>query len=91
MTGAVINASFVPIVYFLFPETGGRSLEQIDHIFEGKGQGWSGLTQGVRESTRKPLADTSADFGRSTGLVVVEMKGDKDAPTRADVEYVEST
>lgn len=50
-----INFSFIPIVYFLFPEMGGLSLEQIDHIFEGKGQGWSGFTQGVRESTTRTL------------------------------------
>jgi sugar porter (SP) family MFS transporter len=31
---AVINAAAVPIVFFLFPETNGRSLEQMDHIFE---------------------------------------------------------
>ena len=31
---AIINAAAVPIVFFLFPETNGRSLEQIDHIFE---------------------------------------------------------
>lgn len=30
---AVINAAFVPIVFFFFPETKGRSLEDIDIIF----------------------------------------------------------
>ncbi|KAG7797281.1 hypothetical protein KL944_004766 [Ogataea haglerorum] len=30
---AVINALIVPSVYFLFPETAGRSLEDMDHIF----------------------------------------------------------
>lgn len=30
---AVLNASFVPIVYFFFPETKGRSLEDIDIVF----------------------------------------------------------
>lgn len=30
---ACINAVIVPMVYFLFPETKGLSLEQIDHIF----------------------------------------------------------
>ena len=31
---AIINAAAVPIVYFFFPETSGRSLEEMDHIFE---------------------------------------------------------
>ncbi|KAL4891213.1 general substrate transporter [Aspergillus ambiguus] len=31
---AVINASFIPIVYFLYPETANRSLEDIDRFFE---------------------------------------------------------
>lgn len=31
---AVICASFIPIVYFLFPETANRSLEDIDRFFE---------------------------------------------------------
>jgi MFS family permease len=31
---AVLNAGFIPLVYFLFPETNGRSLEEIDRIFE---------------------------------------------------------
>jgi hypothetical protein len=30
---AVINALFVPTIYFLYPETAGRSLEEIDIIF----------------------------------------------------------
>jgi sugar porter (SP) family MFS transporter len=30
---AVLNAAIVPIVYFFFPETNGRSLEEIDEIF----------------------------------------------------------
>ena len=29
----VFNAAFVPIVYFLYPETAGRSLEDIDDYF----------------------------------------------------------
>jgi hypothetical protein len=30
---AAFNASIVPIVYYLFPETSGRELEEIDEIF----------------------------------------------------------
>lgn len=31
----VFNASFLPIVYFLYPETAGRSLEDMDRYFQG--------------------------------------------------------
>ncbi|KAF2502553.1 general substrate transporter [Lophium mytilinum] len=31
----VFNAAFVPIVYFLYPETAGRSLEDLDRFFAG--------------------------------------------------------
>jgi hypothetical protein len=30
---AALNASFIPIIYFFYPETAGRSLEEIDLIF----------------------------------------------------------
>lgn len=31
---AVLNACFIPLVYLFFPETNGRSLEEIDQVFE---------------------------------------------------------
>jgi sugar porter (SP) family MFS transporter len=31
---AVFNASFLPLIYFFFPETNGKSLEDIDEMFE---------------------------------------------------------
>lgn len=30
---AICNALFIPVIYFLYPETAGRSLEEIDVIF----------------------------------------------------------
>ncbi|KAK3711702.1 hypothetical protein LTR37_009479 [Vermiconidia calcicola] len=32
----VLNGSFVPFTYFLFPETAGRTLEDIDSYFRGQ-------------------------------------------------------
>lgn len=51
---AAFNFSFIPMVYFLYPETKGLHLEQIDHIFEGRSEGLGCLTQGVRESVKNP-------------------------------------
>lgn len=31
---AVFNLVFVPVIYFLYPETGGRSLEEVDSVFK---------------------------------------------------------
>jgi hypothetical protein len=33
MIYAVINAAFVPTLYFMFPETAGLSLEEMDKVF----------------------------------------------------------
>ena len=30
---AIFNASFIPVIYFFYPETAGRSLEEIDVVF----------------------------------------------------------
>lgn len=51
---AIFNFSFIPMVYFLYPETKGLHLEQIDHIFEGGSKGLGRLTQGVRQSIKNP-------------------------------------
>lgn len=32
----VLNGSFVPFTYFLYPETAGRTLEDIDHYFRDR-------------------------------------------------------
>jgi hypothetical protein len=81
------------MVYFLYPETRGLSLEQIDYIFEGKGRGWSCLTQGVRESVkgvgaieagmpehlRRDVENGGHVHGQGT-------PGDKEGPTAIGVE-----
>ncbi|KAL2859935.1 sugar porter family MFS transporter [Aspergillus lucknowensis] len=88
---AVFNASFIPMVYFLYPEVRGLSLEQIDHIFEGRGYGWSCLTQGVRESVKGAAAIEAARPRATGGDVEADPSSensDKDEPGTVGVENV---
>lgn len=45
---AVISAFIVPLVYFVFPETKGRSLEEVDNIFSLPEHWWQ-VTKVARE------------------------------------------
>ncbi|KAF8250488.1 putative sugar transporter [Wilcoxina mikolae CBS 423.85] len=36
----VFNASFVPIIYFLYPETAGKTLEELDSLFVNTTKAW---------------------------------------------------
>lgn len=52
---AVVNACIVPVVYFLYPETAYRSLEEIDVIFRKTTAGWRGWLDVVRTAREEPL------------------------------------
>lgn len=49
---AVINAFIVPVVYFYYPETAYRSLEEIDDIFR-KSKGWLDVVKVAREEPKR--------------------------------------
>jgi hypothetical protein len=49
---AVINALIIPAVYFLYPETAYRSLEEIDDIFR-KTQGWFQVVKTAQEEPHR--------------------------------------
>lgn len=52
---AVINAIMVPSVYFFFPETRLRSLEEVDSIFQAvHGQGFKGAFSVVKQAREQP-------------------------------------
>ncbi|KAI8221066.1 Sugar transporter [Colletotrichum sp. SAR 10_86] len=51
---AVINAFIVPCVYFFFPETAYRSLEEMDSIFAKTGSGWKGAFTVVDVARTEP-------------------------------------
>ncbi|KAK1778026.1 general substrate transporter [Copromyces sp. CBS 386.78] len=50
---AVINAFIVPVVYFFYPETACRSLEEMDMIFR-KVDGWKGYFTVVHQAKVEP-------------------------------------
>lgn len=50
---AALNAFIVPCVYFFFPETAYRSLEEMDTIFQ-KVKGFSGAFDVVRQAEIEP-------------------------------------
>jgi hypothetical protein len=45
----VLNASFIPIIYFFVPETAGLSLEALDGIFDHPGV----ITRGVLDKQHR--------------------------------------
>lgn len=49
---AVINAFIVPVVYFFYPETAYRSLEEMDSIFH-KTKGWFSVVSVARNEPRR--------------------------------------
>jgi sugar porter (SP) family MFS transporter len=65
---AVLNALFIPILYFLYPETAGRSLEEIDLIFA---KGFMENMNYVKAAQQLPkIADNEVDQrARELGFV----------------------
>ncbi|KAH8900406.1 general substrate transporter [Thozetella sp. PMI_491] len=51
---AAINAFMVPAVYFFYPETAYRSLEEMDSIFHRVGTGWKGFFTIVKAARDEP-------------------------------------
>lgn len=76
---AVLNAIFLPIIYFFYPETAGRSLEEIDLIFA---KGHLEKKSYVKAAQELPkIADHEVDQrAREWGYV----SSDEEAPTEKD-------
>jgi hypothetical protein len=49
------NAFIFPVVYFFYPETAYRSLEEIDIIFRKTQRGWRGWFDVVKTAKNEPL------------------------------------
>ncbi|KHN97718.1 Sugar transporter family protein [Metarhizium album ARSEF 1941] len=69
---AIINAIMVPSVYFFFPETAYRSLEEMDTIFQ-KVKGWRGAFTVVHQAEVEPRR-----YGKHGELLInVDETGEK--------------
>ncbi|CAI7628068.1 unnamed protein product [Penicillium crustosum] len=79
---AVLNATFIPIIYFFFPETAGLSLEALDSLFD-----YGGVTRGVlsKQHRHRMLELSSFALDTSEGLGDGEAKQD----SSNHVEYTE--
>lgn len=66
---AVFNLAFIPMIYFLFPETAGFTLEAVDLAFMDKEKGpvkranelWQVIKQGGDVGLRSELIDEKTD------------------------------
>lgn len=79
---ACINAFMVPCVYFFYPETAGRSLEEMDEIFNDV-KGFKGAFTVVKVSLEKPKR-----FGKNGELLI--NYEDTEAYRRASVRRASS-
>lgn len=70
---AIINAIMVPSVYFFFPETAYRSLEEMDNIF-GKVHGWKGAFDIVKVAREEPRR-----YGKNGELLIAIEDAEKTA------------
>lgn len=73
---AIINAIMVPSVYFFFPETAYRSLEEMDTIFQ-KVHGWKGAFQVVHQARIEPPR-----YGKNGELLIAPDKMKKEGNTK---------
>ena len=88
---AIVNACFLPLIYFTYPETARRSLEEIDIIFAKGYVDKIGYVKAAREL--EFLTDEGIDAkAREYGLVDdlrAEKAGEKEAEMLGVVREVE--
>ncbi|KAI1272249.1 general substrate transporter [Xylaria sp. FL0933] len=82
---AALNAIFFPIIYFLYPETSGRSLEEIDVIFA---KGYAENISYVKAAEELPFLheDEIVTKAREYGVEVHMEEGDESFPEKGTSE-----
>ena len=63
----LLNGFIIPIIWLFYPETAGRSLEDIDRIFEAHPTVWVLAHRSM--VSRKPPLNLTGDSGEATGAV----------------------
>ena len=76
---AVINAFIIPVVYFFYPETAYRSLEEIDDIFRKTPRGWRAWFSVVKIAHDEPLR-----YGKN-GELLIDYENTEDHRRRSSV------
>lgn len=69
-----LNALFVPTIYFFFPETAGRSLEEIDQIFEASTSIFDTVSTAKKLPKRNLSEFLREEKGEDVGVTHVEAK-----------------
>jgi hypothetical protein len=72
----ISNAFIIPVIYFFYPETAYRSLEEIDTIFH-KTKGWFSVVSIARNEPRR--------YGKNGELLIDYIHSDEHAIVRQSV------
>lgn len=80
-----MNFSFIPLIYFFFPETAGLSLEALDNVFDHPG-----ITRGVlSKQHRKAMLEMSKPESNMANISAVKL--DKQEVETVDSEWKETS
>lgn len=82
---AATNFAYIFVVYYLFPETSGRSLEDIDEIFT-LSKGWFDCTKVAKEMPMsKHLFEMNESGNSSLGVIKPQITHDENATNKEQV------
>jgi hypothetical protein len=85
------NFVFVPLIYFLFPETAGLSLEEIDYLFVERESAeiLEAGTSAAGSSSRSEDKDGIESTSENNGVKVIKANHDKRSSMEKGAEHSE--